>query len=350
MTLTADKEVNNRKIPLSGMTLDQLRKVVLDNGLPSFNAKQIAAWLYKRRVSSIEEMTDLSKKAREALSLKYCIGRVAPNMWQKSADGTIKYVFAISGGYNIESVYIPDRERATLCVSSQGGCRMNCRFCMTGHNGFHGQLGSHEIINQVLSIPESDTLTNIVFMGMGEPLDNYEAVRDSIEILTAEWGRAWSPKRITVSTIGKTDGLKMLLNDTKVHVAVSLHSPFGTEREQLMPVEKKYHIKDVIDLLKNYDFTGQRRCSFEYIMWKGLNDDEQHARELARLISPVKGCRVNLIRFHSFPEEPELKPCSQAVMENFRDYLNSKGIIATIRASRGEDILAACGMLAGSKT
>lgn len=335
------------KIPLLGMTLPQLKEVVKECGLPAFNAGQIARWLYTARVHEIDEMTDLSKKGRATLSGKYCVGRELPLAKAASTDGTVKYLFNGMNNQSVESVYIPDRDRATLCVSSQAGCRMGCVFCMTGRQGFHGNLSVTQIINQILSIDSSESLTNIVFMGMGEPLDNTDNLLNAIDILTSPWGMAWSPKRITVSSIGKMDTLKRLLDEKKVHVAISLHSPYPSEREQLMPVERAYHIRDVITLLKQYDFAHQRRLSFEYIVWKGVNDDMRHADALARTLKGLD-CRVNLIRFHAIPDS-ELKPVSNDVMVRFRDRLNDAGITATIRASRGEDIQAACGMLAGQK-
>ncbi len=333
--------------PLIGLTLEGLREVAKECGMPAFSAKQMARWLYEKRVTDIESMTDLSKSARARLSESYEVGRMAPKAESRSVDGTVKYLFEGVGGRDIESVYIPDRDRATLCVSSQAGCRMNCSFCMTGRQGFHGNLTAAGIINQVLSIPESETLTNIVFMGMGEPMDNLDEVLAAIEILTAPWGLAWSPKRITVSSIGKLKELTVLLNTTKVHIAISLHSPFADERASLMPVERAYPVTSVIDLLRQYDFSHQRRLSFEYIMWRGVNDDFRHADAIARLLRGLD-CRLNLIRFHAIPGST-LRPATTAMMEAFRDRLNDAGFIATIRASRGEDIMAACGMLAGQQ-
>lgn len=333
------------KIPLIGMTLSRLREVASACGMPAFSAKQMAQWLYEKRVTDIEEMTNLSKKARARLSEEYCVGRFDPKMEARSVDGTVKYLFEGVGGRDIEAVYIPDKERATLCVSSQAGCKMNCSFCMTGKQGFHGNLTSADIINQILSIPESEKLTNIVFMGMGEPMDNLDAVLGAIEVLTESWGFAWSPKRITVSSIGKIKELRTLLDTTKVHIAISVHSPFSQERLSLMPVEKSYPLKDVLALLSNYDFAHQRRLSVEYIMFRGLNDDLRHADALARLLKGLN-CRVNLIRFHAIPGV-DLKTTSEPAMVAFRDRLNELGITATIRTSRGEDIMAACGMLAG---
>lgn len=332
--------------PLIGMTLEQLRLVAAAVGLKPFAAKQMARWLYVARVTDTDAMTDLSLAARSRLKkMGYIVGREAPKAEARSVDGTVKYLFNGVGDRDIESVYIPDHDRATLCVSSQAGCRMGCTFCMTGRQGFHGNLTAAGIINQVLSIPESETLTNLVFMGMGEPMDNLDAVLQAIEVLTAPWGLAWSPKRITVSSTGKIKGLRTLLDVTKVHVAISLHSPYSPERAGLMPVEKAYRAVDVVELLRKYDFSHQRRLSFEYIMWKGINDDLQHADSVARLLRGLD-CRLNLIRFHVIPDS-NLLPSSTATMEAFRDRLNEKGFIATIRASRGEDIMAACGMLAG---
>lgn len=338
---------SNNKTPLIGLDLTQLRHIAAGLGLPGYTAGQIARWLYQKRVSDIEQMTDLSKLARKRLAQEYCVGLEAPLMQVSSADGTVKYLFEGCGRRDIEAVYIPDHDRATLCVSSQAGCRMGCKFCMTGRGGFQGQLTAAQIINQILSIDNPLSLTNIVFMGMGEPTDNLDAVLRAIDILTAPWGMAWSPKRITVSTVGNLPGLKQLLDLTKVHIAVSIHSPFSEERFQLMPVEKAWPARQLFDLLRNYDFAHQRRLSVEYIIWSGLNDDRRHADALARLIKGTSA-RVNLIRFHHIPDST-LRPASTAVMETFRDRLNSLGVTATIRASRGEDIMAACGMLAGKK-
>lgn len=332
--------------PLLGMTLGQLQEVVATLGMPRFSAGQICRWLYVKCATSIDEMTDLSKNARTKLATLYTVGRYEHIRSASSTDGTVKYLFPTGNDSKaVESVYIPDDDRATLCISTQRGCKMNCHFCMTGKQGFHGNLTAHEIINQVLSIPQADQLTNVVFMGMGEPLDNVEAVLQVIEIMTAKWGMAWSPKRITVSTVGILPGLKRLLAETSVHVAVSVHSPYHEERLGLMPVEKAFSLKQVFTLLAEYDFRHQRRLSAEYIMWNGVNDDDAHAEALVRLLKP-SGARVNLIRFHSIPGV-NLHSADDRRMTHFRDLLNSHGIICTIRQSRGEDIAAACGMLAG---
>ena len=386
---------------LLGKTLDELKEIALELSLPAFTAKQIADWLYKKRVTSIDKMTNLSKSARERLSKEFVIGIDQTLQVVTSQDGTRKYLFkpqsaaeqqstagpqstaerqstagrqsaaeqqstaeqpgCASG--SIESVIIPDNERKTICVSSQVGCKMACTFCMTGRQGFHGNLTVASILSQFIAVEESQELTNAVFMGMGEPLDNLENVMRAIEVLTADWGFAWSPKRITLSTIGVTtqlggrgivwkgveyknvNPLKFFLDNCKVHLAVSLHNPFFEERLALMPAEKSFPLEKTLKLIREYDFTGQRRVSFEYTMFNKVNDSKRHADRLAQLLRGLE-CRVNLIRFHSIPDSP-LESSPMQVIEHFRERLQASGITATIRASRGEDILAACGMLSG---
>ena len=267
----------------------------------------------------------------------------APERVTESADGTKKYLFRTLEGHYVESAYIPDGERATLCVSSQAGCRMGCKFCATGRQGLQHSLTAPEILNQIVSLPERDSLTNVVFMGMGEPLDNTDNVLRALEIMTSEWGFGWSPTRITLSTAGVAPELQRFLDATKVHLAVSLHNPFHEERAAIMPVERAWPIAEVAAILRRYDFTHQRRVSFEYILMQGLNDSPRHLRELCRLLNGLR-CRINLIRFHRIPDSPYFSP-DRAAMERFRDTLTARGITTTIRASRGEDIQAACGLL-----
>ncbi|MBQ4127975.1 MAG: 23S rRNA (adenine(2503)-C(2))-methyltransferase RlmN [Alistipes sp.] len=328
---------------LYGMTLAELQQLCTENHLPAFTAKQIARWLYTSRISDISQMTNLSLAARAALAEHYTIGRIEPIKVSTSSDGTKKYLFPTQQGQYIESAYIPDADRATLCVSSQAGCRMGCRFCATARQGLQHSLSAAEIINQILSIPESEKLTNLVFMGMGEPLDNMSNVLAAIEIITSPWGMGWSPSRITLSTAGVASNLAQFLDSTKVHLAVSLHNPFHEERAEIMPIEKAYPIREVCDILRRYDFTGQRRVSFEYIVMEGLNDSPAHIKELCRLLNGIK-CRMNLIRFHKIPDSPYFSPSNEQMIA-FRDKLTAKGIQTTIRASRGEDIQAACGLL-----
>lgn len=335
------------KTSLLGKTLDELKSISTGLGMPSFTGKQIAEWIYQKRVSSIDEMSNISLKNRALLNEQHEVGRTLPVESQVSVDGTVKYLFKTAKNQFIESVFIPEEDRATLCVSSQVGCKMNCLFCMTGKQGFGAQLTVQEILNQYYSIPESGQLTNIVFMGMGEPLDNLDNVLKTLEILTADYALGWSPKRITVSTIGLIPGMKRFLESSNCHLAVSMHSPFEEERLKLMPVQKAYPILKVLEELKNYDFSKQRRVSFEYIMFNGLNDTPRHAREMAKLLKGID-CRVNLIRYHAIPGI-DLKTSDENKMIEFRDYLTNNGIMTTIRKSRGEDIFAACGMLSSSK-
>ena len=336
------------KKKLMGMTLAELQQVAAEVGLPGYTAKQMADWLYKKHVTEVSEMTNVALAKRSALAERYEVGAYPPAMAQRSVDGTIKYLYAAGEGHFVESVYIPTEDRATLCVSSQVGCKMNCLFCMTGKQGFSANLTANQILNQIQSLPERESLTNLVFMGMGEPLDNVNELFKVLEILTAPWGYGWSPKRITVSTVGAMKGLRRFLEESECHLAFSLHSPYPEERLSLMPVEKAFPAQEVIDLIRHYDFTPQRRVSFEYIVFKGLNDDLKHADALARLLRQIP-CRVNLIRFHAIPNVP-LQTSDMARMEAFRDRLNAKGVVCTIRASRGEDIFAACGMLSTAKS
>jgi len=352
------------KQKLLGMNLQELKQVAAEAGLPGFAASQIARWLYVAKVRSIDDMTNISKAGRSALSQKYEVGVTGYSVVQKSADGTKKYLFPVKCRHRspvpgngadvrdddfeegaVETVMIPDGDRATLCVSSQSGCRMGCRFCMTGRQGFHGHLAAADIISQFLAVDECNVLTNAVFMGMGEPLDNYDNVMRAIEILTADWGFGWSPKRITVSTIGVLPALKRFLDESRCHLAVSLHNPFPDERLSVMPVQKAWPAADVIRLVRQYDFSGQRRVSFEYTMFAGFNDDKRHADALAMLLKGIE-CRVNLIRFHKIPDFP-YGTSPDAVMNAFKERLSRSGIVTTVRASRGEDIFAACGLLAG---
>lgn len=328
---------------LLGMTLAEIGEQIELLKLPKFAAKQIADWVYVKRVNTIDEMTNISVRNRDILKKKFEVGRSEAIQTQVSEDGTQKLLFKTTKGKLIESVLIPDDNRLTLCVSSQVGCKMNCDFCMTGKMGFHDHLSVMEILNQVYSSPNSENITNIVFMGMGEPLDNYDNVMKSIELITADYGLAWSPKRITVSTIGVTPKLERFLEESSCHLAISLHSPISAQRQSFMPIEKKYPIEDIIQLLLKYDWSKQRRLSFEYIMFDGVNDALIYARELIKLLSGLH-CRVNLIRFHAIPGS-ELKTANEEAMIKFRDFLTSKGVICTIRTSRGEDISAACGML-----
>lgn len=359
---------------LLGKNIAELQEVALSAGLPRFVGKQLADWLYVKRVTSFDQMTNISKKGRELLAAQYTIGRHMPVREVVSTDGTRKYLFEVqtpslerrAGERSyIECVYIPslslegrDGEGShTLCVSTQAGCKMGCRFCMTGTLGFHGQLDAAEILNQIFTIDalirdaspshcregRGEVLTNIVYMGEGEPMDNIDHVLRSLEIMTATYGPAWSPKRITVSTVGVISGLRRFLDECECHLAISLHNPYPAERAEIMPAERMASITEVLDLIRSYDWSHQRRVSFEYICWGGKNDSLVYARQLIKLLSGLE-CRVNLIRFHAGVDR-DFPASDEQQMIRFRDYLSDKGVTTTIRRSRGEDILAACGML-----
>jgi 23S rRNA (adenine2503-C2)-methyltransferase len=332
-----------QKEKLFGKTLGELISVAKRLGLPAFAAKQIADWLYKKEVSTIEDMSNLSKRARQLLSVDYIYGLAAPVSFSESTDGTKKYLYNVLNNKYIETAYIPENDRSTICISSQAGCKMGCVFCLTGRQGFQGNLSSNEILNQYRSLPEFRSLTNIVFMGMGEPLDNITELLKSLEIITSDWGYGWSPTRITVSTVGLVNSVKEFLEKSRCHLAVSLHSPFDEERIHLMPIQRTNSVKEVLKVIKSFDLNNQRRISFEYILFKGLNDSPVHIKELARILNGIK-CRINIIRFHPIPDSPYESPDIEAT-RRFKEKLNDKGILTTIRTSRGQDIQAACGLL-----
>ena len=340
---------------LLGKSLLELQSVAQALGMPRYAGKQLAEWLYVRRVTSFDEMTNISVNGRNALRASYSVGRHAPIAHAESIDGTQKYLFEVLIGNQtqyIETVYLPEDERATICISTQAGCKMGCRFCMTGTLGFHGQLSAADILNQVFTIQQlavndyQPEVSNIVLMGEGEPMDNIDEVLRALNVLTSDYGCGWSPKRITVSTVGVLNGLKRFIDESECHLAISLHNAFATERAAIMPAEKAWPITEVISVLKQYDWSHQRRVSFEYICWHGANDTIKHAKELLRLLSGLD-CRVNLIRFHAGVDK-EFAASDERQMEWFRDYLSGHGVTTTIRKSRGEDILAACGMLVNS--
>jgi 23S rRNA (adenine2503-C2)-methyltransferase len=339
---------NDKKV-LIGMTVPELKEAARVLGMPAFTGGQIGRWLYQQHVASIDDMTNISKQNRERLKEHYTVGAMQPIDCQRSIDGTVKYLFPVHCGKEgdtgkcVETVFIPDGDRGTLCVSCQVGCKMNCLFCQTGKQGWEGNLSAADILNQIYSLPEREQLTNIVFMGQGEPMDNLDAVLRATEILTADDGYQWSPKRITVSSVGIRGKLKRFLDESQCHVAISMHSPLHEQRRQLMPAEGQMTIQEVCDLLRQYDFTHQRRCSFEYICFGGLNDSIVHAREIIKLVEGLE-CRVNLIRFHPIPDA-DLPGADEQRMEHLRDYLTRHGVFTTIRASRGQDIFAACGLL-----
>lgn len=328
---------------LLGKTESDLQQWVKEQGMPGFVGSQVARWLYGSNITSFGEMTNLSKENRQLLETSAETGIQPPVKVQVSADGTRKYLYPVDNKRYVEAAWMPEAARNTLCLSTQVGCKMGCLFCMTARQGFQGNLTPGEIINQVRILPERATLTNLVYMGMGEPFDNTDSVMKSLEIFTSAWGFGISPRKITVSTIGIIPGIERLLSETSCNLAISLHSPFDEERRKLMPVQHVYPIKEVIATLQKHDISRYRKVSFEYILFEGVNDSPAHVRELARLLNKVR-CRINLMRYHTLPGSP-LKGSDEAVVQGFRKALGDKGIITTIRQSRGLDIDAACGLL-----
>ncbi len=331
------------KEALFGKTHNELLEVVEKKGVPKYAAKQLSDWIYRKNITSIDEMTNLSATSRKELGKEYSLGLAAYSDVRVSVDGTKKYLFPVKEDRFVETAYIPERKRFTLCVSTQVGCRWGCSFCMTGRQGFHGNLSAGEILNQFHSVPEKEKITNIVYMGMGEPLDNTGEVLKSLEILTSGWGYAMSPRRITVSTIGITGDVTEFLKKSNCHLAISLHSPFEEERRAIMPVEKVHPLKNVLDEIRGFDIENQRRISVEYIVFRNMNHSNSHATKLAEILKGIR-CRINLIPFNPIPGSPLGEPEEEPV-EKFRDALMKKGVFTTIRKSRGRDISAACGLL-----
>lgn len=346
---------------LLGKTPKALEQLAEDLDMRPYRGRQIAEWLYHQHVASVSEMTNLSKADRTRLAAEFELRGEAPVDRRVSRDGTVKYAFAErspggGGGARvdgsprdtsriIEATLIPDGRRRTLCLSTQVGCARGCEICATGRMGFQGNLAAGSIINQYRSLPERDEITNIVYMGMGEPLDNIEQVLESLTVFTDPRGYAMSPRRITVSTIGIPGPLERLLHESEVHLAVSLHSPFAKERARLIPAERRNPIEAVLEVLRRYSWEGQRRLSFEYALVDGLNDSPAHAKAVARLIDGITA-RVNLI-----PVNPQaavgFAPPDAERIEEFKQTLLEAGVRTTVRTSRGADIEAACGLLAG---
>ena len=345
----------SERVNLLNFDVEGIKAWCAELGEKPYRAIQLARWMHRHCEDDFDAMSNLAKSFRAKLhDLAYI--KAPPVITVKhSADGTRKWLFDVGNGNAVEAVFIPEDDRGTLCISTQAGCAMGCLFCSTGKQGFNRNLTTAEIVGQLwhaertlraeagVTDPNDRIISNVVLMGMGEPLDNTGEVLRALEILTAEWGFGWSPTRITLSTAGVVPELRRFLDATKVHLAVSLHNPFHEERMEIMPVERAWPIAEVAAILREYDFTHQRRVSFEYIVMSGLNDSPRHIRELTRLVNGIK-CRINLIRFHRIPDSPYFSPGDEAMIR-FRDALTARGIQTTIRASRGEDIQAACGLL-----
>lgn len=321
----------------------ELTDIVVRMGLPRFTTGQLAQWLHVKKVLDIDDMTNLSKAARKKLAESYETGIREPLRTQTSVDGTEKFLFPTGNGQQVETVFIPDEERGTVCLSTQVGCPMACTFCQTGRQGFHGNLSVADILAQLYWVAASRRVTNVVVMGQGEPLRNTDNVLKALNILCHPQFAAWSPHRITLSTVGIRGELQRFLDGCQCHLAVSLHSPIPAQRYQLMPAEGGWSIREVLQVLRQYDFRHQRHLSFEYLLLKGVNDTPLHAKETVKLLRGLN-CKVNLLRFHDIGQT-QWQGAQEDVIIAFRDYLTKHGIHATIRRSRGQDIDAACGML-----
>jgi 23S rRNA (adenine2503-C2)-methyltransferase len=329
---------------LCGLTAGEIFSEIGKEGFTLDHALKISNYIYKRKGSSVSAIDGIPKKLKERLGSACETGTFGPVMSEISKDETVKYLFITKDGRKFETVYLPDTKRNTVCVSSQSGCRMGCPFCATGNYGFHGNLTAGEIVNQVLSLPVVDRITHVVFMGMGEPMDNIENVLQACTILTAEWGFALSPGNITVSSVGITPGIIRFLNESKCNLSVSLFSPFHEERKEIVPAGNKYPFAELLKLMKSFPVNRKRRFTFSYMLIRDVNDTEAHLTELIKLLKG-SGIRINLLPFHNVPGNANT-PSSPERLQYFKHSLVISGISASIRKSRGADISAACGLLA----
>ncbi len=332
-------------VRLCGLTAEEIFSLIGPAGFTMPHAISIANSLYKRRISEITVFPGIPKKLKEELARVSSSGLFEPVVSEKSSDGTIKYLFRNHEGLEYETVYMPAAKRSTVCVSTQSGCRMGCPFCVTGKFGFHGNLSVNDIVNQVISLPGTAKITHVVFMGMGEPMDNLENVLKACKIITSEWGLAVSPGNVTVSTVGITPGVIKFLEQSDCNLTLSLYSPFPGERQEIIPVEKRYPVQGILEIMKNFKMGKRRRMSIAYVMINKVNDTDSHLRELKNILTG-SGIRVNLLPYHSVPGDGNITSTPEK-MQYFRHELVMSGISASIRKSRGLDVSAACGLLAG---
>jgi 23S rRNA (adenine2503-C2)-methyltransferase len=329
---------------LCGSTPDEILNSAAFAGISLPQVITILNSIYRKKIKDLSELPDISKKHKEELGKTFVAGFYDPESSRKSIDGTVKYLFRNEAGLLFETVYMADKKRNTVCVSTQSGCRMGCPFCATGKYGFHGNLDTRDIINQVLSLPKAGKVNRVVFMGMGEPMDNLENVLKACSIMTAEWGLSLGCSNITVSTVGITPRVREYLEKSDCNLALSLFSPFPGERIRVVPAEKKYPAIEIIELMKEYAGIKRRRMTVAYIMIKGRNDKEVHLQELRKLFAG-SGIRINLLPYHSIPGDSNISS-GQETMQYFKHELIMAGISASIRKSRGIDVSAACGLLA----
>jgi 23S rRNA (adenine2503-C2)-methyltransferase len=329
------------KTSLCGLTAEEIMDLA---GYDRSHAITIANCLYKKKIDDILLFPGIPKRIKGSLNNISYPGKFKPVDSKKSSDGSIKYLFKNEVGLEFETVYIPDNKRNTVCVSSQSGCRMGCPFCITGKYGFRGNLSVQDIINQAISLPESGRITHVVFMGMGEPMDNIDNVLKACNILSSEWGLTISSRNITVSTVGISAGVEKFLIHSNCNLTLSLYSPFPEERYRAVPAEKRYPAGKIIDMMKNYQVGKRRRMSIAYVMIRGINDTDRHLEGLKVLLKGSK-IRINLLAYHSIPDDENISSSAER-MQYFRHQLVISGISASIRKSRGLDVSAACGLLA----
>ena len=329
---------------LCGHTFEEIFSLISTSGYTRAHALSISNSIYKKKAIELASITGIPRKLKEELSENACIGITKPVTSEVSFDRSVKYLFRTECGKEFETVFIPETKRQTVCVSTQSGCRMGCSFCATGRYGFHGNLTTGEIVNQILSLPDSQKITHVVFMGMGEPMDNLDNVLKACEIITAEWGLAISPRNVTVSTVGITPAVKKFLKFSACNLTLSLHTPFSSQREKITPVEKRYPARAMIDLMKAHPLKKKRRLSIAYIMIRNFNDSDPHLEELKSLLKN-SNIRINLLPYHNSGNDPYISSTEER-MQFFKHGLVISGISASIRKSRGADISAACGLLA----
>ena len=346
----------NTKTDLRNLTQDDIIQYVESLGQPAFRGRQIMGWLYRPGITAFSQMTDLAKEFRAVLDEHARIYRFPDPLIQRSRDGSVKFGFTLEDGKIIESVLIPEPDRNTLCVSSQVGCAMNCSFCLTATMGFERNLNPSEIVNQVCSVSDflrneppgsldgPDRVTNLVFMGMGEPLNNLENLIKAISILTEQRGLDMTSRRITVSSCGIVPKMRPLGERTDVNLAISLHAVDNKTRNLLMPVNLRYPLEDLLQACRDYPMAKRKRIMFEYILLKGLNDSDEDARKLVTLLHGIP-CKVNLLTYNDSPGSPYKSPSRNRVY-SFQKIVRDGGYSVFIRSSRGEDIAAACGQLA----
>ena len=334
--------------PVEDLSDSELSAWLDARGLPAYRADQIRRWLFRKRATSFDAMTDLAGPLRQALARDFVIGSLVMQQCLGSRDGSVKYLFRLGDGGVVETVYIPEADRVTLCVSTQVGCGLGCVFCATARMGLKRNLTQAEIVDQILDVqrrcPEDQRISNLVFMGMGEPLANYEATRGALDVITdARSGMGISPRKITVSTVGLLPQMRRLMEETRVNLAISLHSVRDSVRSELIPVNRKYPVAQLLDCCRSLPVPRRKRITFEYLLIDGLNDLAADAAELAGRLHGIR-CKVNLIPFNPHEGSAYRRP-SDTVIERFGETLRARGIQTNVRRPRGDDIQAACGQL-----